>query len=422
VSAPRSIAGRRLRRIRWTMTLVFACTTALCLIVLGAIAANIDSGSRQHDLDLDLGQRATSLAQTVYFQDGSLRLARLTSDSVARTSQVFGVVSDHRIQLAAPNQAALPADAELETMIATATAKRRVEDVEAPTETGKSFQWATAPVLDGTRVGAVVIVGDSAGPSDAAHLRLVEALIATIVGLILVAGIAGHLLSGRAMRPALRGLEQQEQFLVEAAHELRTPLTTLRLVVDRGLRHPDDAPAVLDRVSVQIDRMGELVTNLLARARAEAGSQPIELVPLRLDQLVELTIGELRYAVDVRVVTDESIVQGNAELLRQAVRNLVENALRYAPGKGVTVRVARGTISVIDHGPGIPEDDRERVLTAGVGSGRGTGTGLAIVAWVAEVHHGSVRLSASDGGGLRVDLVLPTASSSAHRVRRILES
>jgi signal transduction histidine kinase len=407
-----SPAARRLARIRWTMTLVFAATTTICLVVLAVIAANIDAASHANSLNADLAPRIGSLTNTVSVEGGQLELAKLTTDSVARTSQAFGVIAGGRIQLSSPDQAALPSDADLTRLLTAAAAKNGVVDVAAASESGHSFVWAVAPIPHGTALRAFVMVGASTAQSDAAHNQLILGLSATVVILVLLAAATGHLLSGRAIRPALRSLEQQEQFLVEAAHELRTPLATLKLVLE------SDSPTAMARAAVQVDRMGDLVTGLLARARAESGAQEVELRTLRLDQLVERTIEELPEVDGVTVRTVPTIVRGNPELLAQATRNLVANALRY--GGGVAkVEVADNAMSVSDSGPGIPSDRREEVVERGVGSGAGTGTGLAIVSWVAEVHGGTLALIDAPGGGLLAKLTLPASSSSHDRFGRL---
>jgi two-component system OmpR family sensor kinase len=407
-----SPAARRLSRIRWAMTLFFAATTTICLIVLAVIAANIDAASHENSLDADLAPRVTSLANTVTVNDGQLELARLATDSVARTSQAFAIISSGRIQLSSPNQAALPSDSDITRLLDAAAAKKGVVDQVASSASGRGFVWAVAPIPNGASLGAFVLVGASTAQSDAAHNQLILGLTATVVILVLLAAAAGHLLSGRAIRPALRSLEQQEQFLVEAAHELRTPLATLKLVLESG------SPTALTRASAQVDRMGDLVTGLLARARAESGAQEVELRTLRLDQLVERTIEDLPDAAGVSMRTQPTVVRGNPELLAQAVRNLVANALRYGDGV-VEVEVVDRAISVRDSGPGIPANRRGAVVERGVGSGAGTGTGLAIVSWVAELHGGTLVLADVESGGLLATLTLPASSSSHDRFARL---
>lgn len=258
-----------------------------------------------------------------------------------------------------------------------------------------------------------MLVGADPARSQADHKRLIQWLALGCVALVLAAAAVGHLLTGRSMRPALQGLEQQEQFLAEAAHELRTPLATLRLVVENGSASPHRAPAALDEAVRLVDRLGRLVTGLLARARVEAGTQEVELTPLRLDQLVEQTIEELPDPTGVTVTTEAVIVDGDPELLAQAVRNLVENALRHGGGTPVDVTVAATRVAVRDHGPGVPPEDRTRVFERRVtgAASTGTGTGLAIVRWVAELHGGTAQLSQATGGGTLAELLLPERKS-----------
>ncbi|WP_224276411.1 HAMP domain-containing sensor histidine kinase [Streptomyces sp. LS1784] len=415
---PPSPAIARLHRVRWATTLLFAATTALCLLVLSVLAVRTDAQSRTNDLDSEVSRRADGLARTLYYDDGVLHLDALAEDDLALSAERFAV-----IQAAAPGRpqirhaptarAALPDQSGLDDIWK--QVEHDQETVFVATEAGgREIQWAAAPVWDGDRIGAAVLVGADPAQSQAAHDRLVRWLTLGCAALVLAAAAIGHLLSGRAMRPALRGLDQQEQFLAEAAHELRTPLATLRLVVESGSTSPTRAPAALDEAVRLIDRLGRLVTGLLARARVEAGTQEIELTLLRLDQLVEQTIEELPDSAGVTVITEATIVNGDPELLAQAVRNLVENALRHGGGTPVEVSVAPGRIAVRDHGPGVPAKDRTRVFERSVtgSDSKGTGTGLAIVRWVAELHNGTARLSPASGGGLLAELLLPPHTSS----------
>ncbi|WP_254552775.1 HAMP domain-containing sensor histidine kinase [Kitasatospora sp. MMS16-BH015] len=395
------------------MTLLFAVTTAGCLVVLATIAVRIDGQSREHVLDEAVTHRADGLARVVYYEDaGGLRLDGLRDDTLADSAEALGVVqaatgAAPQLREAKPGPGGLPDQAGLDEIWATVQHEQETVTVEATTADGHPFRWAVAPVWEGDRIDAAVLVGADPARSEADHTRLISWLTAGCAALVLVAAAVGHLLSGRSMRPALRGLEQQEQFLAEAAHELRTPLATLRLVVESG--RSGRRPGALDEAVGLVDRLGRLVTGLLARARVEAGTQELERTPLRLDQLVEQTVEELDRAELVTVTAEAVVVEGDPELLAQAVRNLVENALRHGGGTPVEVTVDPGRVAVRDHGPGVPAADRERVFerrVTGAGSG-GTGTGLAIVRWVAELHGGSAELSAAPGGGAVVELLLP---------------
>ncbi|WP_307544190.1 sensor histidine kinase KdpD [Streptomyces sp. V3I8] len=421
-SAP-SPAVARLRRTRRLMTLLFASTTAACLVVLATVAVHIDTRSRGAGLDHEVGSRAVGLSRAVWFDAGTLHLEPLREDELARGAQVLAVLraapgQAPSVRHAVPARSALPAPGRLDEVWRGVLEEQETVVVSAPAANGTRLRWAAAPVWDGDRIGAAVLVGTDPARGEHDHDVLVRWLALGCTALVCCAAAVGHLLSGRAMRPALRGLGQQEQFLAEAAHELRTPLAALRLVAERD-GSSDEALRLVDRLS-------RLVTGLLARARAEAGAQPVERVPLRLDQLVETTVEELPDHGSVTVACEPVVVLGDPDLLAQAVRNLVENAQRHGgpAGSPVEVTVAPGLVTVRDHGAGVPRADRERVFARGVtgpatgttgagagagtaGAGAGTGAGLAIVRWVAELHHGTARLVDAPGGGLTAELRLP---------------
>ncbi|MER6957816.1 HAMP domain-containing sensor histidine kinase [Streptomyces sp. NPDC000618] len=411
------------------MTLLFASTTAACLVVLAAVAIRIDAESRRSGLDHEVGSRAVGLSRAVWFDAGTLHLEPLREDELARGAQVLAVLQaapgeSPSVRNVAPGRSALPGQDRLDQVWQRVLEEQDTVLLSAPSAEGGRLRWAAAPVWDGDRIGAAVLVGTELARSERDHDVLVRWLALGCTALVCCAAAVGHLLSGRAMRPALRGLGQQEQFLAEAAHELRTPLATLRLVVERG-GSSDEALRLVDRLS-------RLVTGLLARARTEAGAQRVELVPLRLDQLVEITVEELPDHESVTVSSEPVVVLGDPDLLAQAVRNLVENAQRHGgpAGSPVEVTVTPGLVTVRDHGAGVPLADRERVFARGVtgasgtasgtAAASGTGAGLAIARWVAELHHGTARLADAPGGGLLAELRLPpdparaSSSSSSH--------
>ena len=402
-----SPARRQVTRIRWVTTAVFALTTALCLLALSVLALQVDTASRAGALTATLRTQAVSIADGITPDTlGSLDLGRLESTQTDRTVTVVGVATPEAILYASPDQDSLPSDAELRRRLEEQRAAPGVADFLAPDLTGASLHWATATVLtytsSGVSVGGIVLVG---GPTPGAvqHAALRSRLVAISAALLVLAALAGHLVAGFATRPARRVLQSQERFLVEASHELRTPLGRLQLMVDNAheAATDDERSAALDRARNQVDELASLTTALLLRARSAPDGATAERVPLRLDQLVAVVVAESPGAHDVEVDTVPVVVDGAPEVLTQAVRNLVENALRHG-APPVRVRVDEHGVEVTDAGPGVRRRDRRRVLRPGETVDGGTGSGLALVVWAARLHGGQVHLDDAPGGGLRV--------------------
>jgi two-component system OmpR family sensor kinase/two-component system sensor histidine kinase QseC len=233
---------------------------------------------------------------------------------------------------------------------------------------------------------------------------------------------------------ALNGLLQrlgtslgaQRAFVADAAHELRSPLTALKLQMQLLRRAPDDAAraAAVDALNDGIDRAARLVEQLLTLARAEPGAPLAALTPVDLGEVARTALAETVPFAQTRgtalaLHAEAPVrVQGDAAALTIMVRNLVDNAVRYAPA-GARVDVSVGEeggaawLRVDDSGPGIPADERARVFDRfyrhAPGNEAGTGLGLAIVRSMADRHHASVALADSPLGGLRVELRFPAA-------------
>jgi two-component system OmpR family sensor kinase len=211
-------------------------------------------------------------------------------------------------------------------------------------------------------------------------------------------------------------LAQQRRFSANAAHQLRTPLAILRTRID-GLP-PTTAQAEL---LGDVDRMTRLVGQLLTATRLEAG-QMENFKVVDLTEFVRRILAEiapLAHAADRDLELDSpgkvpAMVSTSA--LEEAIRNLVDNALRHAPpGSTVSVSVRPGaTIEVIDRGPGVPLELREQVFepfwSAARKSEGGAGLGLAITREALQLHGGSVEIADAAGGGAIFRLVLPQDS------------
>lgn len=214
----------------------------------------------------------------------------------------------------------------------------------------------------------------------------------------------------------------QRSFVADAAHELRSPLTALKLQL--GLLR-DSAPGpqqdeAIARLRGGIDRAVRLVEQLLALARAEPGAAAAQ-QPLDLAELARQAVADVQALADKAGVTltltapDALTLTGDPQALRGALRNLIDNAVKYG-ARTVQVSALRGPqgaplLRVDDDGPGIPPEQRERVFdrfqrgdSAHV---EGSGLGLAIVRAAARQQGASVRLADAPLGGLRAELVWP---------------
>ncbi len=409
--------------MRWTLTLVYAAVSAACLITLVFIAASIDARSASRSLDAQVSARATALSRAVWMDHGVLHLEPLSEDDLAKASTVTAVLrrvgtGPVEVRWVRPSHAVLPHASGLDALWTSTVQEQGTVLATKVGADGRKLRWAAAPVWNTDDIGAVVLTAVELAPEERSHAELVRWLTAGCAVLVFASAGTGHLLSGRSMRPALLALDQQEQFLAEAAHELRTPLATLRLTMENSdTATPRAASAMPDAVRL-VDHLDRVVAGLLSRARIEAGSRQLELTPLRLDQLVEQVVDELPDTnADIMLRTEATIVLGDPDLLAQAVRNLIANALRHgAAADGpppVDVHVAAGRVSVRDWGPGIAPAERERIFGDRVTGGRGgIGVGLPIVRWVAELHGGRAGAVQSPGDGALVELVLPQHSPS----------
>lgn len=217
-----------------------------------------------------------------------------------------------------------------------------------------------------------------------------------------------------------RSLGQEKRFLNDAAHQLRTPLAGLISQTELALAETDPAAlrARLIKVLSGAQRSAHLVHQLLSLARneVEVRLQPLDVAALARDVAREWTPRALKAGVDLGFEgIDHVNVAGEALLLREALSNLIDNALTYA-GAGcevtlsVQVRDSNVLLEVCDNGPGLAPQDLphvfERFWRASTLPG-GCGLGLAIVAEIAQRHGGEARVLAAQPHGLRVQLCLP---------------
>jgi len=230
--------------------------------------------------------------------------------------------------------------------------------------------------------------------------------------------------------------EQMRRFTADVSHELRTPLTAIRSVGEVGLREHRDGDAyrgIIGSMLEEVDRLASLIDRLLMVSRSETGQASLSIEQFGLRGLVENVVAHLdvlaeekEQQIAIEGVTD---VEACADrlLVRQALINLVDNAIKFTPPGGrIRIRVGvtadTTTIDVIDSGAGITEAGRDRIFDRFYRDGSidgpttGVGLGLSIAKGAVEVNGGQLVLVATGAGGSTFRVSLPRAAKPVRRV------
>jgi len=449
--------------LRLRLTLAFALGMALLLSALGGFVY----WRVAHDLlaSVDLGLRGRAQVITGAIDNQASDLTRSAGDLIDPDESFAQVLDGSGLVVNASStalQTSLLAPAELGSISEPQFFVRDVPQIDAD-----PLRLLVVPLASsGDR--RFVVVGATLGDRRDALDRLFIALIAGGPVALLLTSSAGWLVAGAALRPveAMRreaeaisvsepdrrlpvaptrdelarlgatlnsmldrlqqAFERERRFVDDASHELRTPLAILKMELDLALarsRTPEALEAALRNASAEADRLARLAEDLLVLSRAERGRLPLHREEVSLEELlhqaVELFETRARSSgARIELEVDAGTVWVDPARLRQAVENLLENALRHSSEGGVvTLRAIRNgdpvTISVEDTGPGFPAELIESAFEpfsrseSGSGDGAGAGLGLTIVRAVAEAHGGTVRAENLPEGGARITLSLP---------------
>jgi two-component system sensor histidine kinase QseC len=220
--------------------------------------------------------------------------------------------------------------------------------------------------------------------------------------------------------------DREKRFAADAAHELRTPLAAIKTQAQVALKsiNDEEKKAALEKVILGVDRSTHVVHQLLILSRMVPEALDTELTPVNLvkqatDVIADLVPEALKKDTDIELVAPEVpvMIKGSPVAISILLRNLVHNAIHYTqPGSFVKVVISEQrqgvVLKVIDNGPGIPQELRERVFERFfriLGTrASGSGLGLGIVQQVAEVHNAQLSLGTPENGkGLEVTVIFP---------------
>jgi signal transduction histidine kinase len=297
---------------------------------------------------------------------------------------------------------------------------------------------ADGVTLPSGRALVAVAVADEIELEDRYTSLIVVFVITSLAALVLVA-LGGWFLARQSTAPVEEAFAHMKRFMADAAHELRTPLTIVRSRAEVALQRPRDEEEyvrALRGIEQDSARLSRIVDDLLMLARADAGERPIERQRVFLDDVTLDAAEAARVIADRKAVRlevgefEESPVLGDAQLLRQVVMILLDNAIKFtSPGEvvgvAVTHRAGRVSLVVSDTGLGIPADQlahvferfyrgdpsRTRQTKSGDSAGisEGAGLGLSIARWIVEEHGGTISIESQDGRGTRVSVQFPPA-------------
>ncbi len=459
--------------LRLRLALLFALVTAALVAVAGIVF--VLQLRVSVDASLDPGLRA--------------RVAAITDELSSEDQLPPPGPTDGMIQVSSPDGQILVSSADAGTGSVLDPAQRAAAtagEVSFTMTVNGDRSRVLATTVTGVRGRSLVVVGTGTDVSDAAVERATSALLAGGPPAVLLAGVGAWLLAGATLRPVERmrrqaaaisdqdlsrrlavpptrdeiaalgttmnallqrlqdALERERGFVADAGHELRTPLAILRTELELAARPGRSRQALVDAVSragQETDRLIRLAEDLLLLARSDNHQPFVRPAPLRLPELLDAAArgasthsSERGVAVSLHT-PDELMIDADADRLRQAVDNLLDNATRYAPD-GTTVDLAVSTsptgtvtVEVADRGAGFPEDFLPRAFerfhraeAARTRDSGGTGLGLSIVRAIAQAHGGDARAANRPGGGAVVSIDLPGTAGRRIAVPRVPSS
>jgi two-component system sensor histidine kinase CpxA len=225
-------------------------------------------------------------------------------------------------------------------------------------------------------------------------------------------------------------ISRQRQLIYDLSHELRSPLSRLNVALDLGRKRKGDDPA-FDHMEQDLERLNEMIERMLMLAKLDTSAAPVQMQRVNLTEVVKRIVRDAEFESHqhqgiIKLTTDgECSIQGNEELLRSAIENVIRNAIRYTAAQtSVEIELKRGKMEdaacvgliIRDYGPGVPEQELAkifqpfyRVADARDRQSGGTGLGLAIADRVVRIHGGVICAENATPLGLRIEIRLPAS-------------
>ncbi len=285
-------------------------------------------------------------------------------------------------------------------------------------------QALVAPLkVENLRVGAIIVGDPYTGSFNEDQLEQLGSLAAP-AGLVL-SQIGRYEAQAEMTKKLEEVAKMKTDFVSTVSHELRTPLTSIIGSLDT-VNRPELAPTeptaiqLLATARRQAGRLQRLIDDLLVVSRIDRGAIPVHLESIPIKQAFDEVKRVVSISPTFTIEPENLVVEADRDHLSRILINLVENAAKYATDSAVELyaweRPNKAVLAVVDHGPGIPDYEKERVFErftqidqSDTRSKGGTGLGLSIVKSLAEVMHGAVRVESTEGGGATFVVELPLA-------------
>jgi len=411
-----------LGRLRVRLTLWYAATLAIILLLLGAgvfVAIGVQVARR---LDTSL-IAATAAVKTATAELEAERAAGRPADAVEELQ-----IPDRSLYLFdATGKALTPprVAAWIDTAARSAALSGRV-NLQRQAPDGGQFRLHAERFTTPSGTSYVAAAVAERPQIADQYAWLIGTFGAATLGALILVIAGGSLLARQSTVPVERSMEQMRRFMADAAHELRTPVTLLRTRTEVALAQPRDPAgdaAAFQAIEREADRLGGIVGDLLMLAHADAGERRVVRGALYLDDVASHAVAAARALAERKGVSlvvgsfEEAQILGDPELVERLLLIVLDNAIKYTPESGrvrldVTARDGKRSVIVSDSGVGISAEELPRIFErfyrgdSARSQAEGSGLGLPIARWIADLHNARISVS-SDSSGTRVQIDFP---------------